>query len=69
MIDSKYIGRFVTANQVDKIDPSQGWLFSAFEYPERVGNKNLFIIKGESGNLYVCEGEPKIVDNPPKRHW
>ena len=51
------IGRFtfVTAKLLGEEGCRQGWLIS--RYPLR--------IKGESGRVYMCEGTPKIVTNPP----
>jgi len=62
MIDTKYIDKFVTAKLAGSIEPRQGWVTNAFK-------DDIFIIKGQSGNLYVCEGTPVIVENPPKRPW
>ena len=46
---------FVTAKLLGKEDCRQGWLMSL--RPLR--------IKGESGKVYLCEGTPKRVINPP----
>lgn len=46
---------FVTAKLLGKEDCRQGWLISTC--PLR--------IKGESGKVYLCEGTPKMVINPP----
>lgn len=63
MLDKKYIDKFVTAKLVNIIEPRQGWVTNIFkEY-------GLFIIKGQSGALYVCEGNPVIVKNPPKKNY
>jgi len=49
------IGKFVTAKLLGKDDCRQGWVIDT----------NLFLVKGQSGETYLCEGEPVLVDNPP----
>ncbi len=63
MIDKKLIDKFVTAELVNSTNIRQGWIINAFE------GTDIFIIKGTSGNLYVCEGNPVLVENPPKRNY
>ena len=46
---------FVTAKLLGKEDCRQGWLTSL--HPLK--------IKGQSGKVYLCEGTPKRVVNPP----
>ena len=50
-----FIGKFVTAKLYGKNDCRQGWAISS----------SPFRIKGESGQVYLCEGSPTIVINPP----
>ena len=52
-----YLGEFVTAKLKGKIDPRQGWVI----------NENPLFIKGQSGEIYECEGTPAIVENPPQK--
>jgi len=54
-LDSKYLGRFVTAKLMGLEDCRQGWVIELCP----------FIIQGESGDFYQCEGTPIIVKNPP----
>ena len=49
------VGRFVTAKLRHATSPRQGWVICA----------DPLLIRGESGTLYECEGEPTIVVNPP----
>lgn len=54
------IDKFVTAKLADEEDCRQGWVID-------VSATGLFVIRGESGELYVCEGDPTIVDPQPER--
>ena len=47
--------KFVTAKLKGQIDPRQGWVIS----------ENPLLIQGESGVVYECEGEPRLVVNSP----
>jgi len=48
-------GKFVTAKLLGKEDCRQGWVVAI----------NTIIIQGQSGIIYICEGKPTIVCNPP----
>jgi len=52
---------FVTAKLKGQIDTRQGWIIS--ESP--------FLIQGQSGIIYKCEGTPNKVINPPNKslYW
>ena len=52
-----YLGEFVTVKLKGQIDPRQGWVI----------NEHPLFIKGQSGEIYECEGIPVVVDNPPQK--
>lgn len=54
-IGSKWLGRYVTAKLKGAEDCRQGWVVEL----------DPFVIKGESGELYTCEGDTVLVSNPP----
>lgn len=56
----KWLGRFVTAKVADAVASCQGECMQGW-----VVELDPFIIKGQSGRYYHCEGEPVLVDNPP----
>lgn len=49
------LGRFVTANLKGTNEPRQGWVVEI----------DPLIIRGQSGSIYKCDGEPVVVENPP----
>lgn len=57
-IDPSMLGKFVTAKLKYHEGCRQGWIITC-GYP--------YLIKGQSGNVYVCVGKPAVVTNPPKR--
>ena len=65
MLDKIYLGEFVTAKMAtdEPHDIRQGWVTNIFD------KDDLFIIKGQTGNIYACKGVPKIVENPPDDIW
>ena len=51
----KQLADAIEAKLKGQIDPRQGWVIS----------ENPLLIQGESGVVYECEGEPRLVINPP----
>jgi len=51
------IGKFVTARLLGEDDCRQGWVI----------NTSPLKIEGQTGEQYLCEGNPTTVINPPKR--
>lgn len=54
------VGDFVTAKLVGKYNCRQGWV-------REVLADGRFVIVGQSGAVYACEGPFSIVINPPER--
>jgi len=52
-------GDFVTGKLFGKTDARQGWI-------SEVRPDGTFIITGESGTDYLCEGAATLVRNPPE---
>lgn len=54
-------GLFATATVMggENGEPRQGWVI----------NEDPLIVRGETGTVYVCEGEPTIVNPQPAAPW
>jgi len=57
-ITGLFLNKFVTART--KFGTRQGWVID-------FNKRGEFVVKGESGQFYICKKTPVIVENPPKR--